>query len=82
VPVMRLHPVAAGGEAFQRIFPDGLQQREPRLAATGVRLDQAAVHQRAQRFQHQPRLLGLALDREPAPTASAAGRLNGPANTP
>ena len=42
VPVMRQHPVATGGEAFQRVLPDGLQQREPRLAAAGVRPDQAA----------------------------------------
>ena len=61
VPVMRLHPVATAREAFQRIVPDGLQQRKPRLAAAGFRTDQAAVHQRAQRFHHLSRPAGLAL---------------------
>ena len=55
VPVMRPHPVAAAREAFKRILPDGLQQREPRLVAAGFRADQAAVHQRAERFHHRPR---------------------------
>jgi hypothetical protein len=49
---MRLHPVAAAREAFQRIVPDGLQQRKLRLAATGFRPDQAGVHRRARREAH------------------------------
>ncbi len=63
VPAMRLHPVAALTQPVQRILPDGLQQREPRLAAPGIRPDQAAVHQRAQRVHHLPRPTGVALIR-------------------
>jgi hypothetical protein len=44
MPVMRLLPVGTGAQAFQRVFPDRLQQPEPRLAIASQRLDQAVIH--------------------------------------
>jgi hypothetical protein len=41
VPVVRLRPVGALAQPVQRVLPDGLQQREPRLAASGLRPGQA-----------------------------------------
>jgi hypothetical protein len=41
MPVVRLRPVGALAQPVQRVLPDGLQQREPRLAASGLRPGQA-----------------------------------------
>ena len=77
MPVVRLPPVSAVAQTLQRVLPDGLQQSEARLAVAGLRLHQAAVHQRAQRVHDVP---GPARVRRPAaPTASAAGRSKVPA---
>ena len=54
VAVVRLPPVSAVAQALQRVLPDGLQQSEARLAVAGLRLHQAAVHQRAQRVHDLP----------------------------
>jgi hypothetical protein len=61
VPVVCLHPFTVLTQPFQRVLADGLQQREPRLAAACFRPDQAGVHQRAQRVHHLPSFLGLIL---------------------
>ena len=60
MPVMRVLPVPAFPQAFQGVFPDGVEQAEPGLILAGLHPDQAAVHQRAQRLDHAAWLVGLA----------------------
>ena len=59
MPVMRVLPVPAFPQAFQGVLPDGIEQAEPGLILAGLHLDQAAVHQRAQRLYHTAWLVGL-----------------------
>ena len=60
MPVVHVLPVAAVAQAFQGVFPDGVEQAEPGLVLAGLGPDQAAVHQRAQRVDHAAWLAGLA----------------------
>ena len=54
MPVVRLEPVGALAQTFQRVLPDGLEQPEARFTAAGLHPHQAVVHQRAQRVYHLP----------------------------